>query len=248
LSRDASGFYRRKDGTERLWLSDPEIETTTDQALRNAGLFPNEQQMVVDIERFIQELGVRMDQHARLQSSILGMTEFFANGPPRISVNRDLTGAMDDDQTALGIRGRWRATVAHEGAHVLLHRALFEVDQNQAKLFNLEERREPERLMRCLKRNVLFRGTVSDWREVQANKAMAALLMPQTVFRATAANAIERLALDSADLVAGSKVAGILATTMSEAFEVSRQAAGIRLQTLQILSPTGQRRFTQSLG
>src|SRR5205823_2811941 len=138
---------------------------------------------IVDIERFIDELGVRIDQHANLDSTVLGFTEFYTDGPPRICINRDLTGAVDDDETPTGIRGRWRATMAHEAAHVLMHRVLFEVHQNQEKLFKMEEQADPQRLMRCLKKNVLFRGGTSDWREVQANMGMAALLMPDSIFR-----------------------------------------------------------------
>src|SRR5208337_3529164 len=70
----------------------------------------------------------------------------------------DLTGAIDDDHTPPGIRGRWRATMAHEASHVVMHRVLFEVNQDQETLFHMQDQPEPQRLMRCLKKNVLFRG------------------------------------------------------------------------------------------
>jgi hypothetical protein len=236
-----SGFYRRRDGTERLWFSPADIEIMMEGELNRLGSFPTDERPAVDIEGFIQGLGARMDQHAKLDPGVLGQTEFYTDGPPRILINHDLTRAIDDDETPPGIRGRWRATMAHEGCHVVMHRVLFEVNQNQESLFQMEEQAGPQRLMRCLKKNVLFRrGRVSDWREVQANMGMAALLMPQSLFRRLAADVVERRCLGAGALVGGSAAAETLTAEMAALFDVSRQAAGIRLETLEILSPMGQ--------
>ncbi|MFI5091968.1 MAG: ImmA/IrrE family metallo-endopeptidase [Candidatus Acidiferrales bacterium] len=237
-----SGFYRRRDGEERIWFSAAEIEMMMEDALRNSGVFPSEAQPAVDIERLIQELGVWMDQHAVLDAIVLGLTEFCLDGPPRIFINRDLTGAaMDEDETSPGIRGRWRATVAHEGVHVLLHRVLFEVNRGQENLFQVENQAAPQRLLRCLKKNVLFRGAATaDWREVQANMGMAALLMPQSLFRRLADKVAEERGLKADAFGVGSGAAAMLTAELARLFEVSKQAAGIRLQTLGILSPVGQ--------
>ena len=244
MKRGTSGFYRRADGQERLWLSPPDIERTMEDALCKAGVFPTDEQPMVDIERLIQELGVRMDQYAELDTAVLGLTEFFPDGPPRISINRDLTGAVDDVVTPPGTLGRWRATMAHEAAHVIMHRVLFEVDQNQDSLFQIEEQKEPQRLMRCLKKHVLFRGGGSDWREVQANMGMAALLMPESVFRRLANDVVEQHNLPISGLIAGTSAASELRGQMAELFGVSRQAAGIRLETVRIVSPAGQTRLS----
>jgi hypothetical protein len=236
-----SGFYRRRDGTERLWFSPADIETMMEGELHRFGKFPTTERPAVDIERFIQDLGARMDQHAELDPTVLGLTEFYTDGPPKILINRNLTGAIDDDDTAPGIRGRWRATMAHEGSHVVMHRVLFEVNEAQDRLFQVEEQAEPQRLMRCLKKDVLFRGSgVSDWREVQANMGMACLLMPQSFFRQLAGVVVEHRCLGTGALVVGSAAAATLTAEMAALFDVSRQAAGIRLETLGILSPSKQ--------
>jgi hypothetical protein len=204
-------------------------------------LFPTEDRPAVDLERFIQGLEVRMDQHAKLDPSILGMTEFYTDGPPKIFISSDLTNAIDDDETPPGIRGRWRATMAHEASHVVMHRVLFEVNQKQNGLFQMEEHAEPRRLMRCLRKDVLFRGGgVSDWREVQANMGMAALLMPQSIFRRVAESAARRRQMTAKSLTVGSTSAMVLAAEMAALFDVSRQAAMIRLETLGALLPAGQ--------
>ncbi len=209
--------------------------------LRRTDSFPTDEHPSVNIERVIDGLGVRMDQHAKLDATVLGQPEFYEDRPPKIFINGDLTGAMDNDETVLGIRGRWRATIAHEGSHVVMHRVLFELNRGQEGLFQMEEQPGPQRLMRCFKKNVLFRGGgAGDWREVQANMGMAALLMPQTLFRRSAVNMVKAHSLGAGTLVAGSPSAALLTAEMAALFEVSKQAAGIRLETLEILSPVGQ--------
>jgi hypothetical protein len=212
-----------------------------EDALRESGLLPTEDNPTVDIERFIQSLRIRMDQYADLDPSVLGLTEFYSNQPPKILINRDLTGAIDDDSTPPGILGRWRATMAHEASHVVMHRMLFEASQNQQGLFPTEPEKESHQLMRCLKQAVLFRGGgVSDWREVQANMGMAALLMPQRLFLELASGVIKKLHLSGTDLTVGSATAAAVSTEMAVFFSVSKQAAAIRLETLGIVAPAKQ--------
>jgi hypothetical protein len=120
-----------------------------EDALRKADLYPSEETPAVNIEGFIQSLEVRMDQYAELDPTVLGLTEFYTDGPPKILINRDLTGAIDDDETPPGIRGRWRATMAHEASHVVMHRLLFAVNQNQQGLFQDDGLTDSKQLMRC---------------------------------------------------------------------------------------------------
>lgn len=241
-----SGFYRQRDGTDRLWLSPTDIEAMMEDALRKSSLSPTEEDPAVDLERFIQALGVRLDQYGDLEPSVLGQTEFYPDGSTRILINRDLTGAIDDDYTPPGVRGRWRATMAHEASHVLMHRVLFEVNKDQGSLFRIPANAEAKQLMRCLKKNVLFRGSsASDWREVQANLGMAALLMPQDLFRRLAARAVEEHRIPPQALSCGSSAATALISKMATHFDVSRQAAGIRLETLGILSQAVQPWLTE---
>ena len=128
--------YRAKDGSERLWYGDNEIEEIAFSTLQAAGLFPSLARPAVDIETLIDaHLGVRFEQYADLEPEVLGVIEFLAGEPPRIRINRDLTGsALDEGETPPGVLGRWRATLAHEASHVLLHRTLFDRDQNQLSL------------------------------------------------------------------------------------------------------------------
>jgi Zn-dependent peptidase ImmA (M78 family) len=117
--------------------------------------------------------------------------------------------------------------------------------ENQGKLFSADPHPEEQtlRLMRCLKRDVLFRNGGNDWREVQANLGMAALLMPRPVFRAVTNQEIKRLALPCRKVKVGSSTAELLAAQVAARFTVSRQAALIRFETLGIVSPAGHQRL-----
>jgi Zn-dependent peptidase ImmA (M78 family) len=82
-------------------------------------------------------------------------------------------------------------------------------------------------------KDVLFRGRVSDWREIQANKGMAALLMPRTLFvRVVRGEFKAELGTERPTLAAAVPLYGRLA----QRFNVSKQALGIRLTTLGLLS------------
>lgn len=213
--------------------------------LRKAGLYPTLKEPAVDVERFIgHHLRVKLDQHADLDASVLGLTEFYAGAPPKISINRDLTNAIDDDESQPGLLGRWRATLAHEASHVLMHRILFELPPGQQNLFGVEEPTAGGQLMRCLKSNVLFRGGSRDSREIQANMGMAALLMPARFFVALVSETVQEIGIETTTLVAGSPAAAELATVLRDRCRVSKQAALIRLETTCVLSPPNQPRFS----
>jgi hypothetical protein len=209
--------------------------------LRRADLLPTPDAPSVDIEAFLERyLKVSLDQHADLAADILGLTEFFPGRPPRVAINRDLTGsAIDEDESAPGLLGRWRATLAHEASHVVIHRPLFELDTDQPSLFGSGEAlvQESRRLMRCEKRSVLYRSTAADWREIQANQGMAALLMPRPVFLAVV-KGLE--GGKNRQVSPGSVETRQLVEELALRFEVSRQAAEIRLTTLGVLARAGQ--------
>lgn len=227
--------YRSAGGQRKLWYERNEIESIMQDELYRAKLLPdaNDDDVTVDLEALVEDhLKLSLDQHAPLDADILGMTDFLTGRPPKISINADLTGAFEEGDTP-GIEGRWRATLAHEVAHILLHRVLFEQDDLQRGLFSASElapQKGPKNLMRCLKRNVVYRGGGSDWREVQANMGMSALLMPKEVFVRVVRNARAALSVPDGGLSSGSPDARALTEEVARRFSVSKQAAGIRLQ------------------
>jgi hypothetical protein len=242
--------YRdRRTGEERLWFVVNEIEEITEAELAKADLLPTPESPAVDVERFVEShLDVQFDAYAELPADVLGQTDFRIGQRPLVMINADLTGAaLDDEDSAPGLRGRWRATVAHEGCHVILHRCLFNLNPVQKSLFDLEEEggEPPVRLQRCLKRDVAYARGGADWREVQANQGMAALLMPRSVFAAVCRAELARLGVERVDR--RTREAETLAGRMAELFQVSRQAAAIRLGTLGMLSSVGQSEIREIL-
>ncbi len=235
-------FRDSKTGVERLWIEPEEIEARTEAELVKAGLMPTIDSPVVNVEAFVeQHLGAQFDQYASLPSDVLGQTDFRVGAPPLVMVNADLTGAaLDDDESPLGLKGRWRATVAHEACHVLFHRRLFNLNPQQGSLFgdDDESQESPQLLQRCLKRDVVHGRMGSDWREVQANMGMAALLMPRSVFAQACRTELSRLGKER--VLADTSEAEAIAARLARAFQVSRQAAMIRLKTLEVLAVTGQ--------
>lgn len=221
--------YRSPDGEQRIWFEDDEIDQIMKDELRRAKLMPDATSSVVDLEAFIEDhLKATLDHFATLDPNVLGLTEFMPRKPPAVRINKDLSGsAMDTDWCPPGVEGRWRATLAHEAAHVVLHRRLFEFDENQTTLF-ADERPASDgpQLLRCLKRDVAHRVRTSDWREVQANKGMAALLMPKPVFVKAAR---------AASVGTSPATIDVATRTLATQFGVSRQATTIRLRALGLI-------------
>lgn len=222
-------------GRDRIWYSLDEIESIMEDEARKAGLIATANQPAVNLEAFLERhLGAALDQYASLPIDVLGQTAFEPGQPVRVAINSDLTGLLDEGGGLSDI-GRWRATLAHEAAHVLLHRVLFEVPLGQDTLFDLEAQASPT-LMRCLKRDVSPGRRASDWREVQANQGMAALLMPRKLFASVANDERAALGLPPFPLANGSGHTVRLVRRLAARFDVSRQAAEIRLRTLGLVA------------
>lgn len=227
-------FYTSPDGVASVWYDDAEIEQIVDDELSRAGLRPSATAPVTNLEQFIEShLGVELDQYAELPNGVLGLTRFAAHCTPSIHISAALTQDADDGQLA-GARGRWRATLAHEAAHVFLHKYLFDAELIQAELPALTGQLARSGDVQCLNRD--FEPRSRSPREVQANKGMAALLMPRGVFRRVAYRLVDAQA---GELTVGSPAAVALAAELSSAFDVSKQAAAIRLETIGIVTQPG---------
>ena len=219
--------YRDKNGLSQLWLSEEEIDDIVEGELGKAGLMPTFENCRVNIDGFVEHhLQAILDIGATLDADVLGVTELRPGEPASILINRELTDAAFEVDEYSGTLGRWRATVAHEASHVLLHRPLFELNVDQQSLFGDVNADDP--VIRCFKRDSSFGGRSTDPREWQANKGMAALLMPRSVFGEAARSAFST-----------NVTAKAIVERLARRFEVSREAARIRLSTLGFLDPAG---------
>ena len=202
-------------GRSRVWYEADEIEAITADALRKAALWPRPGALATDIEQLVEVfLGAAVDYGGELPERTLGFTEF--GEPHRVVVRRRLTELALSPHGSAGLRGRWRATLAHEAAHILLHAHL-----------DLRSRTSgvTETLLDGAMESL---ATGRDWREVQANMGMAALLMPRGPFLAEARRMLERRVVFlplSVDALTGRRLVELLGAT----FETSQEATRLRL-------------------
>ena len=194
----------------------------------------------IDIDRFVvRGLGMKQDFQLLSHNGIyLGMTVF--NDSDRVPIYDPRTkraeyisveaGTMIIDTQLLNDKQehRYRFTAAHEGAHKILHSQHFAYSPNQLDLFGSE----CEPMVQCRvdmtkqpKRESAW--TDADWMEWQANRLASALLMPRCMVRKlTCYQQIETSAFKAAACI----------RAVSDKFNVSEQAAEIRLKDLGIIS------------
>jgi hypothetical protein len=165
--------------------------------------------LTILIERDAADLDLYADLSGE-GADVQGVTEFAAGARPSVKIARELT------------LQRWRAhrlrtTLAHEYGHVLLHAPLWE-EQGAGG---------PNR---CRRGALLARDRVVDWLEWQAGYVSGALLMlRRRVALLVEAYLRERGARGLRD---GSIEAAELRRRASVAFDVSEEAAGVRLMKL----------------
>jgi hypothetical protein len=156
----------------RLWFDEVEFEEVAEATLRRHGLFPDEPGPI-NIELLV-DLEFGFGYHfADLPHGQLGKITFGEDGPVELVLNSRL-----DHPDQRKINHICRATLAHEVGHGLLHGRLFELlwQQHRAR-----ERGDSslEESQACLQAG----PGDSRWWEYQANRVMAALLVPRDLLR-----------------------------------------------------------------
>lgn len=171
--------YRTNTGPvrERPFYPDADVERICSDELRKLGLYPSSPQPI-NIDLFVEKrFGVTPEPADELPPSILGYTAFGANGVQAIYVSR----VLFEDETEPG-RKRVTTTLAHEAGHGLLHAHLFafEADKN-LPLFGQDSNVTATKIL-CRDEDTRPRpGYDGRWWEVQANMAMASLVLPKTL-------------------------------------------------------------------
>lgn len=174
------------------------------------------------LETLVDFLTETFDQSADTSSyglDIDGFTVFKRNEKPSVVLNQDLSDPR--------YRARRRFTIAHELGHVVLHQPLYDRDDKQLDLLVQEE---PVPVY-CAKRDI---DRSVDWCEWQAGYFAGALLMPKRLVH-------ERLHKEDAALLdparLGSAAAERVAHTASRLFDISYDAARVRLSALGLIIP-----------
>jgi hypothetical protein len=163
-----------------------------------------------------------LDLYADLREEeglVEGVTDFFSNEKPRVRISKDLSEQEYREH-------RLRTTLTHEYAHVLYHAPLYNPEPEPTLFAEPESKRAPK----CHRDTMLGNGT-KDWLEWQAGFASGALLMPRTHIRRLVDETRVRLKIYGPAHVNSSR-GRALVSRLSTAFDVSRDAARVRLQQL----------------
>ena len=156
-------------------------------------------------------------------AGVEGITELVAGGAPRVRIARELS---EDPAREV----RLRMTLAHELGHVWLHAFLW------------RERRDGSLPAPRCYRATIERPPAADWLEWQAARAGGAILMPRDELqrlteRAQAAHAFR--------ITPGTAAGAALIATVEQSFQVSHQAARVRLAATGLLATPGETRPTR---
>ena len=215
---DRTGRFR-----ERPYYELSELEERSEQAIT---AFLRERygfdRIPVPTEAFtmlIERDAADLDMSATLsdhEHDVFGITYFLRGKKPHVRILRELW------EQSWRVN-RLRTTLAHEYGHVLLHTWLY--DRPDA----------PPGPQTCYWRTMLPTAGVMDWMEWQAGYLSGALLMPETFIR-QAVNAYFRSRDVNSSVTRDSREAAELAQRVSLIFEVSPEAATVRLSQLGFLN------------
>lgn len=212
---------------ERPFYENHEIERMCIEELSKSGYLPDTPSPV-RIERYIEKrLGVT-PAYEELPPNILGFTKFGKMGVEAIVISRSL----QNDGTQSSER-RVRTTLAHEAGHALLHSHLFLKPLRQMKVLFDEEHTDLSKVLcRDMVGSTAGEGTghKNSWWEYQANAAMGALLLPETLFRSAATPFFESTGLLDGQAVITQEGRGDLERSLSEIFDVNPVVVRYRLQ------------------
>jgi len=232
--------YRSNSGPflEKPFYRPADFESICAEALRSVELFPASP-APVRIDRFIEKRFKVQPTYAPLPPGVLGFTRFGANGVEEIVVSQ----ALDEEGTISADR-RLRTTLAHEGGHGLLHTHLFAFGVRPDSLFSGElDPNAPKILCRDDAQTGANAGKKPPyrWWEYQANQAMGALLLPQSLVESTLETLLEiRGLLGARVLPAANREAAM--RLIAETFDVNPIVAKYRLEAL--YPPSSEQQLT----
>lgn len=154
----------------RLWYDAKEIDELMEAELRRSGI-ARIGERAVDVDAFIETYLRINPEFVELPRGVQGATDFFPDGTVKMRISAGLSERAARQEP--GAEHLMRTTLAHEAAHVLLHRILF-LSQSEALFGGQASRQELCRDIRPV------RGYTGEWWEWQANRGMGALLLPRS--------------------------------------------------------------------
>jgi hypothetical protein len=201
----------------RIYFVDGEIDQIMEAELHRAHL-PRIGTDAVDVDAFIETYLQVTPEYVTLPRGVQGATDFFRDGTVAMRISAELSERAGRQEP--GAENLIRTTLAHEASHVLLHRSLF-LSQPDALFGQAALRQEL-----CRDIDPVGRGYTGEWWEWQANRGMAALLLPRSEIIAIAGPWTAAALRD-----------GQLVQMIARRFRVSTKAVCFRLEQIKGSTP-----------
>ena len=220
---------------ERVYFGDREFEAIADDLRYRAGDEHFREGRGVDVDLVLEKVLDATPDYDELPPGVMGQTSF-RGGKALVQMSRELAEEAEHDTVA---RRRLRTTGAHEAGHIVCHGPQLMVDRKTLELFNVEEEEHP--IILCREGGIgVPRNYRGEWWEYQANRVMAALLLPKDILKHYVPLVTVELGAQhlSAAVKAGRGMDAI--RRLTEIFDVSQQAVFYRLQDLKILPAESQ--------
>jgi hypothetical protein len=214
---------------ERPYYPDADIERICTDALAEIGYLPKEPGPV-RIDRFVEKRFNTRIIYESLPVNVLGFTEFGPNGVVAVHI-----AEPPAHQRTRAAERRMNATIAHEGGHGLMHAHLFALALDRGKLFENDPDVTDTRVL-CrdgdratpAPRQRRYDGR---WWEVQANRAIGALLLPKSLFVSFMESFLEpQGSLDLPTLTVARRAEAIQA--VADLFDVNQAVAKLRIASI----------------
>lgn len=151
------------------------------------------------------------------ECEVEGVTDFFRGRRPRVRISKRLSS----DPRLIN---RFRTTLTHELGHVKFHAFMFD-GPSTGSLFPGES---PELSNKCKRENML-QASQTDWMEWQAGFSCSAFLMPASPLREAIRCFMDERNAAIARFAVGSPEGEALTNAIVSQFQVSRDAARVRL-------------------
>lgn len=180
-----------------------------------------------ELTKLIERDAGDLDLYADLSAEGLdvhGVTDFIPGQKPRVRIAQELS------EVAWG-EHRLRTTLSHEYGHVAFHARYWDQFAMMVDMFPELRRTEPS----VCKRETIVHARRSDWMEWQAGYVCGALLMPISHLKRIVTQFIDICGLHT-PLEVRANQAGALVAQVASAFDVSEDAASVRLLQLGLLS------------
>lgn len=174
-----------------------------------------------DLTVLIESITESLDVYANLDgegAEVEGVTDFIPGRRPKVRISKRLT----EDRR---MSNRLRTTLTHELGHVHFHSFLFDGEQS-GDLFGAQAAPQSNK---C-KRATILQAAQTDWMEWQAGYACGAFLMPVTALASTIREFLHSQQSTVARFGLSSDDGQELIQAVSKAYEVSRDAARVRLE------------------